>query len=68
MKRITKLLTPARRRWLYAIALAAGPLLVGYGLVSADNWPLWAALVGAVLVPAVAVSNVQGDPPKRAKE
>lgn len=43
------LLTPKRRKWLYALCLAALPLLVAYGLVDVKVAPLWAAFVVALL-------------------
>lgn len=54
MKRLT---SPAARTYLYGIALAALPLLVYFGIVTEDDAPLWAALVGAILVPGVAFAN-----------
>lgn len=55
---MTQYLTPARRRWIYGIAIAVLPLLIAYGVVSKEDAPLWIALVGAVLVPGLAVANV----------
>lgn len=52
-----RFLSPAGRTWLYGVALAVLPLLVSLGLVSESDVPLWAALVGAVLVPGVALAN-----------
>lgn len=46
---MTKYLTPRVRKWLYAICLAALPLLIAYGLVDAKVAPLWAAFVVALL-------------------
>jgi hypothetical protein len=42
-------LTPARRRWLYGLCLAALPLLVYFGLVDVKAAPLWLAFVVAIL-------------------
>ena len=53
--------TPKARRYVYRIALAAGPLLIAGGAVSGDQWPLWVALVGAILVPGLADANVPTD-------
>lgn len=50
-------LTPARRRHIYLIALAGLPLLIAYGVVSETAAPLWAALVGTILVPGLAAAN-----------
>ena len=55
---------PAVRRWIYGIALAVGPILVAYGLLDEQSWPLWVALVGAVLVPGLAVANTGRDVPQ----
>lgn len=54
---MNRLTSPAARTYLYGIALAVLPLLVYYGLVSDEDAPLWAALVGAILVPGVAFAN-----------
>lgn len=45
------------RRYLYGVAIAAGPLLIGYGLMTAEQWPLWAALLTAVAGPGLAIAN-----------
>ena len=50
-------LTPAVRKWIYGIALAVLPLLIAYGVLSAEQAPLWIALVGAILVPGLAVTH-----------
>ncbi len=50
-----KYLTPAVRRWMYGLALAALPLLIMFGLVEPEAAPLWLAFV-------VALVNVQDDP------
>ncbi len=58
-------LNAATRTWIYSVAVAAVPLLVGYGLVSADTAPLWLALIAAVLAagpPLLAIRNVTPDP------
>lgn len=51
-----KHLTPARRRWVYSLALAAFPVLVFYGLVDPKAAPLWLGF-------ALALLNVQDDAP-----
>lgn len=40
---------PATRRYLYGVATAVVPLLVGLGVVGADDGILWLAVVGAIL-------------------
>ena len=62
------LLTPAVRRWVYGIAIAVLPLLIAYGVLDDQSAPLWAALVGAVLVPSLAVANVQPGTGRRIRE
>ena len=37
------------RRWLYRIGIAAGALLVAYGIVDADVIGLWGVLFAAIL-------------------
>lgn len=49
--------TPAVRAWIYGVAIAALPLLIGYGLLSETDAALWAAVVGAILVPGLAFAN-----------
>jgi hypothetical protein len=46
------------RKWLYEVSLAGIPLLVGYGIVSESVAPLWVAVAGAVLAPAVALGHL----------
>jgi hypothetical protein len=46
------------RKWLYGVALAGVPLLVAYGVVSEDAAPLWVAMIGAALAPAVALGHL----------
>jgi hypothetical protein len=43
------LISPRFRQWLYGIALVAVPLLIAYGVVSAEVAALWAALIAAIL-------------------
>lgn len=52
--------TPARRRWIYGIAIPLGPLLGYYGLVNDQSWALWLAVLEQVLVPAMALRFVPG--------
>lgn len=51
-------LDPKVRDWLYTIALAALPLLIGPKAMAEDDWELWLALVGSILVPGVARMNI----------
>lgn len=48
-------LTPAVRRWMYGLAVAALPILVYFGLVEPEASPLWLAFIVAFL-------NVNEDP------
>jgi hypothetical protein len=50
-------MTPKTRLTIYRIAAAALPLLVAYGVLSAEDAPLWLALIGSALVPALAAHN-----------
>lgn len=43
---------PEVRRYLYGIATAAVPLLVGLGLFTAEHGGMWLAVVGSILAPA----------------
>jgi len=54
--------TPDRRRWLYGISIALGPLLIFYGEVENTSWPLWVAVIQAILVPAMALNFVPEAP------
>ena len=60
-------LTPTVRRWVYGIALAVLPLLIAYGILDEQNAALWAALVGAFLVPSLAVAHVEPGGGRRIK-
>lgn len=37
------------RAWIYRVAIAAIPVLTGYGVLSADKAALWLGLLGAIL-------------------
>lgn len=54
-------LTPAVRRWIYNVAIAAGPLLIAYGVLERELWASWLAVITAVLVPGLARANVTED-------
>lgn len=51
-------LTPTVRRWAYAVATAAVPLLVIYGVIESETAPLWVALVASVLGTGTALAHV----------
>ena len=59
------------RRYVYAIALAAIPLLVAFGIIEESQAPLWVAFVGAVIAPTLALANISepdGDETQEAAE
>ena len=45
----TDTIPPHVRSWLYGIATCVGPLLIAYGVIDDQTWPIWLALVGAFL-------------------
>ena len=49
--------SPAARRWLYGVLLAAQPLVVAYGLVTDAEAALWLGVASAVLGLSVAFPN-----------
>jgi len=57
-------LTLERRKYLYAVGLAVAGLLLGYGVINADELSGWIALAGALLGynPAVALRNLADKP------
>lgn len=42
-------LTPARRRWLYAVITAAMPVLITYGYLEQETAPQWLAVFASML-------------------
>ena len=58
---LTRHLTPSRRRWIYGAAIAVLPLLIAYGVIDDSTAALWAAVIGAVLVPGLALGHVTDD-------
>jgi hypothetical protein len=60
-------LDPKVRDWLYTVALAVGPLLIGKEAMAEKDWELWLALVGSILVPGVARMNIDYSLGGRAK-
>lgn len=62
---MNRYMTRRNRLWLYTITTAAIPLLVVYGVVSADTAPLWLTLAAAILgtaSPLVALGHLSPDP------
>lgn len=51
----TDTIPPHVRSWLYGLATTLGPLLIAYGVVDDQTWPIWLAIVGAVLGNGVAL-------------
>lgn len=47
MNRIIK--SPEARRYMYVVGVALAALLVGYGILTAENSGLWLSLLGALL-------------------
>ena len=43
------LLTPEVRTWLYGVVSAALAIIAAYGIISADEVPLWLTLAAALL-------------------
>lgn len=56
--------SPKVRAWLYSIAAAGAPLLIGYGFLTVEQGGLWLGLAGAVLGVSgnlLAAGNVPSD-------
>lgn len=49
MTRLAAVFTPAVRRWLYGVGVAAVPLLVVYGVVNVEQGAAWVAFLGALV-------------------
>lgn len=56
--RETRKLTLRGRRWVYGIAIATLPILVAYGILTEETATLYIALIGAILVPSLAMNDV----------
>lgn len=41
--------SPAVRRYVYGVFLALGPIVLFYGLLSAQEFVMWAGLIGTAL-------------------
>lgn len=50
-------LTRRRRKWLYGIALAVLPIITATGMMTESMAALWATLLGAILVPWIALEE-----------
>lgn len=50
------------RKWIYGVCLAVVPLLVAYGVIDESVAPLWIALIGALVAPALALANLTPAP------
>ena len=50
------------RKWLYGISMSVMPLLVMFGVITEQAAPLWIALVGSILTPAMALNNLTPAP------
>lgn len=58
-----------RRRYVYAVLVAAGALALFYGWITADALPLWLALAAAILGNGLAFANTtRGKHARHAKE
>lgn len=44
-----QILTPEVRSWLYGVVSAALAIIAAYGIISADEVPLWLTLAAALL-------------------
>jgi hypothetical protein len=55
---LATLSNPKFRQWLYTVITIAVPILVSYGVVDANQVPLWLALAAAVLGTGTATISV----------
>lgn len=51
------ILTRGGRRWLHGIALAVLPIITAAGIMTENMAALWATLLGAILVPWIALED-----------
>ena len=49
MSKLNSFFTEEVRGWIYRVLVAVGLLLVGYGVISSEQWALWAGVLVAVL-------------------
>ena len=47
--KLKTMFTEEVRGWIYRVLVAVGLLLVGYGVISSEQWALWAGVLVAVL-------------------
>lgn len=52
------------RKYIYGICLALGPIALSYGLITDEQWPLFATLASAVIAPGLALQNLGGEDDK----
>lgn len=52
-----RLLRPTARRYVYGVAIAGLPLLQVYGILAEEHVALWGALIGAILIPTLAIGH-----------
>jgi hypothetical protein len=50
-------LTRRGRKWLHGIALAFLPIITAAGIITEQTAALWATLIGAILVPWIALED-----------
>jgi hypothetical protein len=49
MNKLNSIFTEEVRGWIYRVLVAVGLLLVGYGVITSEQWALWAGVLVAVL-------------------
>ncbi len=49
IEKIKAVFTAEVRGWIYRVLVAVGLLLVGYGVLTAEQWALWAGVLVSVL-------------------
>jgi hypothetical protein len=56
--------SPAVRRYVYGVFLSAGPVVLFYGLLSAQEFAIWAGLAASVLGLPNGLALANTPPPK----
>jgi uncharacterized membrane protein len=56
-------MTEKTRAYIYRIVIAASPIVVFYGLATAEETALWVALIANALGVALAVANTSTEAP-----